>query len=79
MVFRVHFCKSEVRVPFYIHFSFILSFNFEKKWKQNEVENDRLAIISDPDVRRVPAEYKIGVKKLEQINNRITLLTSGAF
>ena len=40
IVFRVHFCKSKVRVPFYIHFSFILSFNFEKKWKQNEMEND---------------------------------------
>ena len=40
IVFRVHFCKSEVRVPFYIHFSFILSFNFEKKWKQIEMEND---------------------------------------
>ena len=40
IVFRVRFCKSEVRVPFYIHFSFILSFNFEKKWKQNEMEND---------------------------------------
>ena len=40
IVFRVHFCKSEVRVPFYIHFSFILSFNFEKKWEQNEMEND---------------------------------------
>ena len=39
-VFRVHFCKSKVKVPFYIHFSFILSFNFEKKWKQNEMEND---------------------------------------
>ena len=36
IVFRVHFCKSKVRVPFYIHFSFILSFNFEKKWKQND-------------------------------------------
>ena len=31
------------------------------------------------DVRRVPAEYEIGVKKPEQINFRITLLTSGAF
>jgi hypothetical protein len=36
-------------------------------------------VISAPDVRRVPAEYKIGVKKIEQINRRITLLTSGAF
>ena len=36
-------------------------------------------LISAPDVRRVPAEYKIGVKKPEQISRRITLLTSGAF
>ena len=38
--FRVHFCNSKVRVPFFTHFSFILSFNFEKKWKQNEMENE---------------------------------------
>jgi hypothetical protein len=36
-------------------------------------------LISDPDVRRVPAEYEIGVKKPEQISCRVTLLTSGAF
>ena len=28
-------------------------------------------VISAPDVRRVPAEYKIGVKKTEQISRRI--------
>jgi hypothetical protein len=38
IIFRVHFCKSKARVPFYIHFYFILNFNFEKngnkmKWK----------------------------------------------
>ena len=44
---RVHLCKSKVRVPFFIQFSFILSFNFEKnrnkmkqklmeKWVENE-------------------------------------------
>ena len=41
IIFRVHFCKSEVRVPFFIHFSFILSFNFEKngdKMKQKMME-----------------------------------------
>ena len=38
--FPGHFCNSKVRVPFFIHFSFILSFNFEKKWKQNEMENE---------------------------------------
>ena len=32
------------------------------------------SVISAPDVRRVPAEYEIGVKKPEQINFRITLL-----
>ena len=41
--------------------------------------NPNTNLISVPDVRRVPAEYKIRVKKHEQINRRITLLTSGAF
>ena len=41
IIFRAHFCKSEVRVPFCIYISFILSFNFEKngnkmKWKMIE-------------------------------------------
>ena len=30
------------------------------------------SVISAPDVKRVPAEYEIGVKKPEQINFRIT-------
>ena len=39
--FWVYFCKTEVMVPFCINFSFILSFNFEKKgnkmnWKMIE-------------------------------------------
>ena len=43
IIFQVYFCKSEVRVPFCINFSFILSFNFEKmetKWNGKWLKND---------------------------------------
>ena len=41
IIFWVYFCKSEVRVPFCINFSFILSFKYEKNgnkmnWKMVE-------------------------------------------
>ena len=50
IVFRVHFCKSEVRVPFYIHFSFILTFNFEPKWNGKWLKNGlKMPTVNDPD------------------------------
>ena len=36
IIFRVHFCKSEVRVPFFIH----SSFNFEKNGNKMKWKND---------------------------------------
>ena len=50
IIFRVHFCNSKVRVPFFIHFSFILSFNFEKKWNGKWMKNGpKMPTVNDPN------------------------------
>ena len=58
ILFWVHFCNSKVRVPFFIHFSSILSFNFENngnkmKWKmiQKWFKNGpKMATVNNPNV-----------------------------
>jgi len=58
IIFWITFCKSEGRVPFCIHFSFILSFIFVKngmkmKWKMMEkgAENEpKMPTVNNPIV-----------------------------
>ena len=59
IIFRITFCKSKGRVPFCIHFSFILSFIFEKngmkmklKMMEKGVENEtKMPTVNNPIIR----------------------------